>query len=80
MPALAMLAPAPMSRARRIGMTGMWVYLAVAMAAVVLRIVAGGDGSLTGRRPYGRTAPVTSQRELRARSVRVANLASIQAA
>jgi Mn2+/Fe2+ NRAMP family transporter len=39
MPALAMLAPAPMSRARRLGMTGMWVYLAVAMSAVVVRIV-----------------------------------------
>jgi Mn2+/Fe2+ NRAMP family transporter len=39
MPALAMLAPAPMSKARRLGMTGMWVYLAIAMSAVVLRIV-----------------------------------------
>jgi hypothetical protein len=39
MPALAMLAPAPMSRARRLGMTGMWVYLAIAMGAVVVRIV-----------------------------------------
>ena len=39
MPALAMLAPAPMSRARRLGMTGMWIYLAIAMAAVVYRIV-----------------------------------------
>ena len=38
-PALAMLAPAPMSTARRVGMTGMWVYLAIAMSAVVLRII-----------------------------------------
>jgi hypothetical protein len=34
-----MLAPAPMSVARRAGMTAMWVYLAIAMAAVVFRIV-----------------------------------------
>ncbi len=39
MPRLAMLAPAPMSGARRVGMAGMWVYLAVAMIAVVFRIV-----------------------------------------
>jgi Mn2+/Fe2+ NRAMP family transporter len=39
MPALAMLAPAPMSVARRIGMTGMWVYLAIAIGAVVFRII-----------------------------------------
>ena len=39
MPALAMLAPAPMSVGRRLGMTGMWLYLVVAMAAVVLGIV-----------------------------------------
>ncbi len=39
MPRLAMLAPAPMSTARRVGMTGMWVYLAIAMSAVVLRII-----------------------------------------
>jgi Mn2+/Fe2+ NRAMP family transporter len=39
MPRLAMLAPAPMSTARRVGMLGMWVYLAIAMAAVVFRIV-----------------------------------------
>jgi Mn2+/Fe2+ NRAMP family transporter len=39
MPRLAMLAPAPMSGARRLGMAGMWVYLAVAMTAVVFRIV-----------------------------------------
>jgi Mn2+/Fe2+ NRAMP family transporter len=38
MPRLAMLAPVPMSRARRIGMTGMWAYLAIAMFAVVFRI------------------------------------------
>jgi hypothetical protein len=28
-----------MSGARRVGMTGMWLYLAVAMVAVVVRIV-----------------------------------------
>ncbi len=39
MPRLAMLAPAPMSGARRLGMAGMWVYLAIAMIAVVFRIV-----------------------------------------
>ena len=39
MPRLAMLTPAPMSTARRVGMTGMWVYLAIAMSAVVLRII-----------------------------------------
>jgi Mn2+/Fe2+ NRAMP family transporter len=39
MPALAMLAPAPMSTARRVGMAGMWLYLAIAMGAVVFRIV-----------------------------------------
>ena len=39
MPRLAMLAPAPMSGARRVGMAGMWVYLAIAMIAVVVRIV-----------------------------------------
>jgi len=39
MPALTMLAPAPMSIARRVGMTGMWVYLAIAMGAVVVRII-----------------------------------------
>jgi hypothetical protein len=39
MPALTMLAPAPMSVARRAGMTGMWVYLAVAIGAVVFRII-----------------------------------------
>jgi Mn2+/Fe2+ NRAMP family transporter len=39
MPALAMLAPAPMSRTRRIAMGGMWVYLAIAMTAVVVRVV-----------------------------------------
>ena len=38
MPRLAMLAPAPMSTARRVGMTGMWVYIAIAMGAVVFRI------------------------------------------
>ena len=44
MPALTMLAPTPMSRARRIGMAGMWVYLAIAMGAVVLRIVEAATG------------------------------------
>ncbi|HEY2505315.1 MAG TPA: NRAMP family divalent metal transporter [Streptosporangiaceae bacterium] len=39
MPSLAMLAPAPMSAGRRLGMAGMWVYLMIAMAAVVFRIV-----------------------------------------
>jgi Mn2+/Fe2+ NRAMP family transporter len=39
MPALTMLAPAPMSAARRFGMGGMWVYLVIAMAAVVFRVV-----------------------------------------
>ena len=44
MPALAMLAPAPMSAARRLGMAGMWVYLVVAMSAVVFRIVQAATG------------------------------------
>jgi Mn2+/Fe2+ NRAMP family transporter len=39
MPRLAMLAPAPMSARRRLGMAGMWVYLAIAMCAVVVRII-----------------------------------------
>jgi Mn2+/Fe2+ NRAMP family transporter len=39
MPALTMLAPAPMSVARRVGMAGMWVYLAIAIGAVVFRII-----------------------------------------
>jgi len=39
MPRLAMLAPAPMSMARRVGLIGMWVYLVVAMGAVVFKIV-----------------------------------------
>ena len=39
MPALAMLAPAPMSTGRRVGMLGMWAYLMAAMIAVVFRIV-----------------------------------------
>jgi Mn2+/Fe2+ NRAMP family transporter len=38
MPALTMLAPAPMSVGRRLGLTGMWIYLAIAMGAVVFRI------------------------------------------
>ena len=44
MPALAMLAPAPMSAARRLGMAGMWVYLVIAMSAVVFRIVQAATG------------------------------------
>jgi Mn2+/Fe2+ NRAMP family transporter len=39
MPRLAMLAPAPMSTLRRVGMTGMWLYLAIAIGAVIFRIV-----------------------------------------
>jgi hypothetical protein len=39
MPALTMLAPVQMSRARRIGMLGMWLYLVIAIAAVVFRII-----------------------------------------
>jgi Mn2+/Fe2+ NRAMP family transporter len=39
MPALAMLAPAPMSTGRRMGMLGMWAYLMIAMVAVVFRLV-----------------------------------------
>jgi Mn2+/Fe2+ NRAMP family transporter len=39
MPALTMLAPVQMSRARRIGMLGMWVYLVIAITAVVFRII-----------------------------------------
>ena len=39
MPALTMLAPVPMSRVRRIGMLGMWVYLVIAIGAVVFRII-----------------------------------------
>jgi hypothetical protein len=39
MPALAMLAPAPMSQARKFGMTSMRVYLLIAMAVVVFRVV-----------------------------------------
>ncbi|HUB41882.1 MAG TPA: NRAMP family divalent metal transporter [Streptosporangiaceae bacterium] len=39
MPALTMLAPAPMSVARRLGLAGMWIYLAIAMGAVVFRVV-----------------------------------------
>jgi len=39
MPALTMLAPAPMSVGRRLGLTGMWIYLVIAMGAVVFRVV-----------------------------------------
>ena len=38
MPALTMLAPAPMSVGRRLCLAGMWIYLVIATAAVVLRI------------------------------------------
>jgi Mn2+/Fe2+ NRAMP family transporter len=39
MPPLAMLAPAPMSLARRIGMSAMYVYLAAAIILVIVRVV-----------------------------------------
>jgi Mn2+/Fe2+ NRAMP family transporter len=39
MPPLAMLAPAPMSLARRIGMSAMYVYLGAAIILVVVRVV-----------------------------------------
>jgi Mn2+/Fe2+ NRAMP family transporter len=39
MPALTMLAPAPISLGRRIAMLGMWAYLVIAIVAVVFRIV-----------------------------------------
>jgi hypothetical protein len=39
MPRLAMLAPAPMSAGRRLAMLAMWVYLVIAMAAVVVKVV-----------------------------------------
>jgi len=39
MPRLAMLAPAPMSTGRRVAMLGMWAYLVVAIAAVVIKVV-----------------------------------------
>jgi len=38
MPALTMLAPAPMSVSRRLCLAGMWIYLVIAMTAVVFRI------------------------------------------
>jgi hypothetical protein len=38
MPPLAMLAPAPMSRARRIGMSAMYVYLGAAIILVIVRV------------------------------------------
>jgi Mn2+/Fe2+ NRAMP family transporter len=38
MPPLAMLAPAPMSLARRIGMSAMYVYLAAAIILVIVRV------------------------------------------
>jgi hypothetical protein len=39
MPPLAMLAPAPMSLARRIGMSAMYVYLGAAIILVVVRVI-----------------------------------------
>jgi hypothetical protein len=39
MPRLAMLAPAPMSAGRRVAMVGMWAYLVIAIAAVVVKVV-----------------------------------------
>jgi len=39
MPPLAMLAPAPMSLARRVGMSAMYVYLGVAITLVIVRVV-----------------------------------------
>src|ERR1700722_14881191 len=39
MPRLAMLAPAPMSTGRRVAILGMWAYLVVAIAAVVIKVV-----------------------------------------
>jgi Mn2+/Fe2+ NRAMP family transporter len=39
MPPLAMLAPAPMSLARRVGMSAMQVYLGVAITLVIVRVV-----------------------------------------
>ena len=39
MPRLAMLAPAPMSAGRRVAMVAMWIYVVIAMAAVVVKVV-----------------------------------------
>jgi Natural resistance-associated macrophage protein len=39
MPALAMLEPAPISQARKLGLTAMWIYLVVAVGVVIFRIV-----------------------------------------
>jgi NRAMP (natural resistance-associated macrophage protein)-like metal ion transporter len=39
MPRLAMLEPAPMSRARKFGMMSMWAYLLVVIAVVIFRVV-----------------------------------------
>jgi hypothetical protein len=38
MPPLAMLKPAPMSLARTVGMSAMYVYLAVAIILVIVRV------------------------------------------
>jgi Mn2+/Fe2+ NRAMP family transporter len=39
MPPLAMLAPAPMSVARRVAMSAMWIYLGAAITLVIVRVV-----------------------------------------
>ena len=39
MPSLAVLAPVQMSVARRVGMSAMWIYLAVTIAMVIVRVV-----------------------------------------
>jgi len=39
MPQLAMLAPVQMSVARRVGMSAMWIYLGVAIALVIVRVI-----------------------------------------
>jgi Mn2+/Fe2+ NRAMP family transporter len=44
MPALTMLAPAPMSVGRRLCLAGMWIYLVIAMTAVGFRIAAAAIG------------------------------------
>jgi len=44
MPALTMLAPAPMSVGRRLCLAGMWIYLVIAMTAVVFRIAEAATG------------------------------------
>jgi hypothetical protein len=39
MPPLAMLAPVQMSVLRRVGMSAMWIYLGLAIAGVIVRVV-----------------------------------------